>query len=59
VILGDTVFDIEMGRNAGIQAIGVSWGYHPVEDLKAAGAERVLGEFGQLAEALNEIWGTA
>lgn len=28
VIIGDTSFDIEMGRAAGILSIGVSWGYH-------------------------------
>jgi phosphoglycolate phosphatase len=57
VILGDTVFDMEMGRNAGIHAIGVSWGYHPAEALLQAGARRVLTGFGQLAESLDDIWG--
>ena len=57
VILGDTVFDIEMGRNAGIPAIGVDWGYHPATHLETAGAVKVLTEFAQLDAALNEIWG--
>ncbi len=34
VVIGDTVFDMEMARNAGASAIGVSWGYHPVADLR-------------------------
>lgn len=57
VILGDTVFDMEMGRNAGIPAIGVEWGYHPAENLVTAGAMKVLTHFDQLDNALNEIWG--
>ena len=57
VILGDTVFDIEMGRNAGIPAIGVNWGYHPAENLAQAGALRVLDGFAQLDGVLKEIWG--
>ena len=57
VILGDTVFDMEMGRNAGIPAIGVNWGYHPAENLTKAGARVVLGNFGQLDGVLKEIWG--
>ncbi|WP_306047303.1 HAD-IA family hydrolase [Nioella sp. MMSF_3534] len=57
VILGDTVFDMEMGRNAGIPAVGVEWGYHPAENLVTAGAMKVLTHFDQLDNALNEIWG--
>ena len=57
VILGDTVFDIEMGRNAGIPAIGVRWGYHPAKKLVDAGAQVVLDRFDHLDAALNDIWG--
>lgn len=57
VIVGDTVFDVEMGRAAGIQAIGVDWGYHPSADLHAAGAARVLSRFDDLDTALSEMWG--
>lgn len=57
VILGDTVFDMEMGRNAGIPAIGVNWGYHRAENLTKAGAHVVLDSFGQLDGVLTEIWG--
>lgn len=57
VILGDTVFDMEMGHNAGIPAIGVNWGYHSAENLTRAGARVVLDSFGQLDGVLTEIWG--
>jgi phosphoglycolate phosphatase len=38
VIIGDTVFDVAMGANAGVRAIGVDWGYHEADELLAAGA---------------------
>ncbi len=41
VIIGDTVFDIAMGANAGVRAIGVDWGYHDAEELVEAGAVAV------------------
>ncbi|MEM6304182.1 MAG: HAD-IA family hydrolase [Pseudomonadota bacterium] len=54
VMVGDTSFDMEMAAAAGMAGIGVSWGYHPVEQLKAA--RRVIARFEALAEALDEIW---
>ncbi len=41
VVIGDTSFDVAMARSAGARAIGVSWGYHEVADLRAAGAHAV------------------
>jgi len=56
VMIGDTTFDIEMARAAGVRSIGVSWGYHQPSELMDAGADRVArdaGELGQLLEALG------
>jgi phosphoglycolate phosphatase len=44
VMIGDTAYDIEMARDAGVRAIGVDWGYHTPDDLRAAGAEFVAGD---------------
>lgn len=55
VMIGDTTFDIEMARNAGVIAIGVSWGYHEVEELQLAGAAKVIDTFDELAETLGQI----
>lgn len=38
VVIGDTVYDIEMAGRAGAKAIGVSWGYHDAGALLSAGA---------------------
>ncbi|MFD1333534.1 HAD-IA family hydrolase [Methylopila musalis] len=53
VMIGDTTFDMLMARDAGARAIGVGWGYHPVDRLHAAGAERVLSRFDELTAALG------
>lgn len=45
VLVGDTTFDMMMARNAGIAAIGVSWGYHPVRALADAGAQAIANDF--------------
>jgi phosphoglycolate phosphatase len=52
VMIGDTVFDMEMAGNAGMRALGVDWGYHPAGDLLAAGAERVALEARHITEHL-------
>ena len=53
VMVGDTAFDMEMARNAGVGAIGVAWGYHAPERLKEAGAHRILDDGLQLLTAIN------
>ncbi len=53
LMVGDTTFDIEMAVAAGVRAIGVSWGYHPVSALKEAGAEIVLDRFEQVLDVLD------
>ncbi|MFV0644442.1 MAG: HAD-IA family hydrolase [Sphingomonadaceae bacterium] len=42
VMIGDTSFDMVMARSIGVRAIGVDWGYHSPEELKADGAEAVV-----------------
>jgi phosphoglycolate phosphatase len=54
VVIGDTVFDIEMALNAGTGAFGVAWGYHDTVELKAAGAELVLERMCDLLPVLEQ-----
>ncbi len=42
LMVGDTSYDMEMARRAGVDAVGVSWGVHPDHELTDAGAQRVL-----------------
>lgn len=57
VMVGDTVYDIEMGRAAGLRTIGVTWGYHAAGALRDAGADRLIGAFEELPAAIDELWG--
>lgn len=52
VLIGDTSYDIEMARNAGISSLGVAWGYHTPEELRAAGAGGLVEHFTALPGAL-------
>ena len=38
VMIGDTRFDMEMGRAAGVHSLGVSWGFHTIDEIRAGGA---------------------
>ncbi|MEY2884989.1 MAG: hypothetical protein RL490_2713 [Pseudomonadota bacterium] len=53
VIIGDTVFDIAMGGNAGVRAIGVDWGYHEAAELIDAGAIGVALDTHQLRRLID------
>ena len=48
VMIGDTTFDVEMAVNAGVRAVGVSWGVHEVVELEAAGAHGIVTSFGDI-----------
>jgi phosphoglycolate phosphatase len=53
LLIGDTVFDVEMAGNAGVTAFGVSWGYHDPQELSQAGARTILGSFDELHAQLE------
>ena len=55
-MIGDTEFDVLMAKAAGMAAIGVSWGYHPVERLMEAGADLIIDGFEELDGALDQRW---
>jgi phosphoglycolate phosphatase len=52
IMIGDTSFDMLMARNAKVRAIGVSWGYHPADDLHTAGAHAVADHPRQIMEMI-------
>ena len=59
VMLGDTSYDMDMARNAGLPGLGVAWGYHPPELLTGAGAVAVLRDFAELPATLDGVWRAA
>jgi phosphoglycolate phosphatase len=55
VVIGDTVYDIHMGRAAGTRTVGVNWGYHSVEDLREAGADYIAESMDDLKTYLMDF----
>ncbi|MBZ0147776.1 MAG: HAD-IA family hydrolase, partial [Pseudorhodoplanes sp.] len=56
VVIGDTTYDIAMAHAAGARAIGVAWGYHPVADLQATGADEVIGDGALIPSAIERLF---
>jgi phosphoglycolate phosphatase len=57
-MIGDTSFDMEMARAAGVHAVGVAWGYHTSHELEAAGAGHVATHASALPAHLEGLWTT-
>ena len=55
VMIGDTSYDMEMACNAGTMAVGVTWGYHNVEELFAAGAQGVVNTFSEIPQVIDNL----
>lgn len=54
VMIGDTTFDMEMARNAGVPAIGVTWGHHLKDELLSFEPKVVVDEFADLGGAIKD-----
>ena len=54
-MVGDTTYDMEMARSAGVAAIGVAWGYHEVTAASEAGAHMIVERFEELPHAIEEV----
>ncbi|WP_240804339.1 HAD-IA family hydrolase [Qingshengfaniella alkalisoli] len=56
VMIGDTSFDMEMGRAAGVRTMAVTWGYHPGERLARCQPDATVDNFAALhAAILNSL----
>ena len=53
LVVGDTPYDAEAARKAGIGAVGVLCGGFPAEDLRAAGAQRLYRDPADLLAHLD------
>lgn len=48
LFVGDTPVDMETATRAGMQAVGVAWGFRPADELRAAGADHVIEQPSEL-----------
>ncbi|MGP0100500.1 MAG: HAD hydrolase-like protein [Solirubrobacteraceae bacterium] len=55
VMVGDRSFDVLGAHARGIPAIGVSWGIGSTHELRAAGAEVIVGAPHELPHKVSEL----
>lgn len=55
LMVGDTSYDMQMARDFGCRAVGVSWGVHEPEELLDFGAEVVLDDLAEFPQWLSEV----
>ena len=55
VMIGDTSFDMDMAAAAGIPAVGVGWGHHPVAELERAGAAWVAAQVSEMTNGIRQV----
>lgn len=53
LVIGDTTFDLAMGRSAGAVTCGVTWGNQSAAELDAAAPDHLVDTVDQLAELLG------
>ncbi|MDC3076095.1 HAD family hydrolase [Paracoccaceae bacterium] len=53
-MIGDTVHDIKMGKNAKINTIGVTWGYNTQEELYQENADHIINDLNELVKILGK-----
>jgi len=53
IFVGDSGIDMQTATNANMQAVGVSWGYRPAEELIAEGAKHIINHPSDLIQIVN------
>lgn len=48
LMVGDSVFDLQMARNAGVDSVAVGFGAQPLDNLRAHGPRLAINEFSEL-----------
>jgi phosphoglycolate phosphatase len=52
LVVGDTVYDIEMGQRAGCRTCGVTYGNNSREQLQQQGADYIINDFADLLKII-------
>lgn len=55
VIIGDTHFDMTMGKRAGVHALGVNWGFHTEAEIRSGGADKIVASMTELDAYLRQF----
>jgi phosphoglycolate phosphatase len=51
--VGDTAIDMQTSVNAGVDGIGVSWGFRTIEELQENGAKHIIDTPNEIFELIN------
>jgi phosphoglycolate phosphatase-like HAD superfamily hydrolase len=57
VVVGDTPKDVECGEHLGVRTIAVATGHHPLDELRATGADHVFADLGDTEKVWEAITG--
>jgi len=52
MMVGDSAVDMKTAKNAGAVCVGVTYGFRPVDEIRQAGADRLIDRFDQLKEII-------
>lgn len=52
LMIGDSVFDLEMARRAGVDSVAVAYGAQPIEALRACSPSLAINRFSELSDWL-------
>jgi len=55
LVVGDTVYDIEMGKRAGCLTCGVTYGNHSEIQLKVQGADFIINDFIKVIDLIGTL----
>ena len=55
LVVGDTTFDLEMGRSAGCRTCGVTYGNHGREKLLSASPDFIIDDFRELPSVIERL----
>ncbi len=56
IMVGDSSYDMQMARAAGVTPVGVSWGYQPASRLQDAAT--IIDDIRDLPALVQQIWST-
>ena len=53
VMVGDTIYDIDMANNLGMDSIAVTYGMHDIEQLQASAPSYLINDFTELQDLVS------
>lgn len=56
IMIGDTTYDMDMAKAAGVGAIGVTWGYHQADELMESEPHKIIDAYDRLLPAIDELF---